>query len=758
MKRVQIRHILRPITKSTFMRTSLLLSAILLQICGISVAQSQKAVLDAPDRSQSVQQAPAPVRNLKGGGDIFWQTSFNWADATQERGWSLPEGWEIKDNTDNGNVWTWRNDTIKGRRTVQPVPDFFVTGNDGFVAVPMDEYNFRDGITTAVTADCYIQTPGIDCSAKTSVVVKFSQFFRLCCSNYFLDMLVTNDDGVHWATYDIRYGVSGNNTTTDRFQNVEINISDVAAGMPNVKVRFYMHGMAYYFWMIDDLSLSEAYDFDVKMEDYWVDFDGGAGSTVGHINYWPLSQMGMAGETSGTVGDYYAKAAFLNNGKQDAEDNRLNLKVLKNGTEVLNELSAGATIWSLERDTENIVNPFLANDFGDYRFDFASVTESGDEVPANNQASLRFTVNDSMGHRADFSAENFKNTASWSGGGRAGDMVSVDYHLYSAGELNSMTAYIGSFTAAETPQFQFVLMKYIDEVWEEVVATDVINMDSSYLFSWVTLPVAKDGESEFLTPGDYKTCVRMWGVVADNPNGSQGISIGLDVTTKYGGASQYFTSDGAWHTVAGQPLFMIGFNVNKSDGPKQAPVIFNVDMTAHIANGEFHPGSDKVDVKGYAASWSGTSDMSDPDGDGIYTVSVENLPVNMSLEYKYRVNGVEEAYPATGNRKYVIRYWNVLNNKYNNGVTTGIPSDVLVSTIHVFPNPSDGHFTVSVSNPVPSAVEISVLDIAGKVMMRKNVGIVANHTETIDSRLSTGVYFIRISNGSGVKVQKLIVQ
>ncbi|MFA6126176.1 MAG: T9SS type A sorting domain-containing protein [Bacteroidales bacterium] len=73
------------------------------------------------------------------------------------------------------------------------------------------------------------------------------------------------------------------------------------------------------------------------------------------------------------------------------------------------------------------------------------------------------------------------------------------------------------------------------------------------------------------------------------------------------------------------------------------------------------------------------------------------------------------------------------------------------------PNPSTGSFTVSVSNPVPAPMDIKVLDMDGKVILIKNPGNVADHYEMIDNQLSPGVYFIRISSGSAVKIEKLVV-
>jgi hypothetical protein len=54
-------------------------------------------------------------------------------------------------------------------------------------------------------------------------------------------------------------------------------------------------------------------------------------------------------------------------------------------------------------------------------------------------------------------------------------------------------------------------------------------------------------------------------------------------------------------------------------------------------------------------------------------------------------------------------------------------------------------------------MDIKVLDMTGKVILIKNLGVVADHIEMINSQLSPGVYFIRISNGSAVKIEKLVV-
>ncbi len=713
----------------------------------------------APVMQQVMNDQNAGQNSLKGGGDLIWETTFNWANPADPRGYTLPDGWTVKDNSDLGFLWVWRNDTIKGLYTKVAAPSWFPTGNDGFVCLPIDEYNYQDGVITQKNSDGYIMTPPINCTHASSVVVSFNQYFRYCCSILNLELQVTSDGGTHWATYDARYGVAANTYTPAKFRHVEINISDVAAGLPNVQVRFYMHGPRLYFWMIDDLRLTEGFQGDLVLEDYWLDFDGGHGESVGHINYWPKSQLGMAGYLSGIVGQQFFKAAFLNNGSSDSEDAKLDLTVLKNGNKILNDFSAPNEIWSLERDTQNIAAPWVPSDFGDYKIDYKGVTSNVEEVPANNTGSWYFTVNDTLGHRADFTAESSANTSGWTGGANAGDMVGVQYQLYAPAELNSVTAYIAEFTASQSPQFQYVVLKDVDGAWEEWTTSEVIDMDSTYQYSWVTLPITKDGELEFLDPGAYRFCVRMWGTDPADPNyGSNGLGVGWDMTTKPAYTLMYQSLGGNWYSTG--KLNMIGFNITGTGAPTQAPATFNVNMKAHIASGEFKPVTDFVDISGSFNNWTGSAHMNDEDADGIYSLTISDMPVSKVIEYKYRINGdwnTSEYANGGPNRKYTVRYWNVLNDTYNGGVASGVDQNNLVASFSVYPNPTTGSFTVEVSNNVAADLVITVTNMQGQVVYQKNVSGAFTHTETIDNNLAKGLYFLSVNNGKEVRVQKVVV-
>ena len=137
------------------------------------------------------------------------------------------------------------------------------------------------------------------------------------------------------------------------------------------------------------------------------------------------------------------------------------------------------------------------------------------------------------------------------------------------------------------------------------------------------------------------------------------------------------------------------------------------------------------------------------------------MPVNKVIEYKYRINGDWNTaeYPNGGpNRKYTVRYWNVLNDTYNGGKASGVDPTSLVASFSVYPNPTSGAFTVAITNTVPSDLVITLTNIQWQVVYQNNVKNAVNYQETIDNKLSKGFYFLTVNTGKEVKIQKVIVQ
>ena len=228
---------------------------------------------DGPYGAETIKKTIPPGNYLKGEGDVFYLQTFDFADPDSPTGWSMPEGWTQNDYRDLGHQWVWRagTDSINGWFTFEKGHAYSETPEDGFWVFPIDEYNYRDGVRTLEDGDSDFMMAPIDCSARPSVIFRMNQHFRYCCGSAVVSMFVSNDQGVHWAEYSMKFG-SITNSFGPR-NRVEVNISEVAAGMSDVWIKFVWKNARHYFWAIDDLSLSEGYTNEIQLEDSWQYFN-----------------------------------------------------------------------------------------------------------------------------------------------------------------------------------------------------------------------------------------------------------------------------------------------------------------------------------------------------------------------------------------------------------------------------------------------------------------------------------------------------
>ena len=97
----------------------------------------------------------------------------------------------------------------------------------------------------------------------------------------------------------------------------------------------------------------------------------------------------------------------------------------------------------------------------------------------------------------------------------------------------------------------------------------------------------------------------------------------------------------------------------------------------------------------------------------------------------------------------------MIDDVYNNGVSMGVEIDRVQSSIRVYPNPSQGLFTLDVENVSQSDLNIIVTDIKGQVVFEKQVKSVVSYQQTLDlTRFRAGMYFLRVNDS----VTKLMVK
>jgi len=437
------------------------------------------------------------------------------------------------------------------------------------------------------------------------------------------------------------------------------------------------------------------------------------------------------------------------------------VEVFKNGQSVYNQTSEKKTdIWAVARDTFRITNSFQPDSYGDYKVVMKTRQKQTDAVPENNTYTDTFYITDSIYSVADWVPETFVATSLYTAGNNDGDYLGVAYDISSPCQANSISAYIMQRTdnprASTQPGygFQYWLFKLdpASGLWLEGVSSEYTEVTEDMINKWVTLPLQKDGENEFLEPGKYIAAIQTFhhgGAQADN--NVFRFTIGCDQSHRFSsGKTMYrFISDDSFNTH--DWLSMVRLHIDQTGSTHASDVTFNVDMNLATANGVFNPSSDHVMVSGNFTS--GT--MRDDDGDGIYSLTISNIPLFSEISYRYSINGtLQEMVPAAG-RSHRVTYFNVLTDQFNQGQSMGRAEIMNAGTLAVYPNPAADQVTVQAEMDGICDCSIRIMNLQGQVLFGKTISGVTRVDENIDlSSLSKGIYLVRVND----ETRRLIIR
>jgi len=197
---------------------------------------------------------------------VFWNEDFSSG--------KIPKSWTSIALNDSSSEWFITDQPFPGSygRNYQAPP--IASESRGFhmqiaPGVRVGQ-NIKSWKKAGIYPNAYIQTSPIDCSEKSSVVLKFQQNFfwgewEVPEKNSGLIVSVSNDDK-NWTEYDVHNNI-GPTEDCPNPMNVELNITRVAARHKTVYLRFWWRNMYQWYWMIDDITLSEAYDTDLQSFD-----------------------------------------------------------------------------------------------------------------------------------------------------------------------------------------------------------------------------------------------------------------------------------------------------------------------------------------------------------------------------------------------------------------------------------------------------------------------------------------------------------
>jgi len=527
--------------------------------------------------------------NLKGNGQVFWEEHFDWADESNPSGWSLPEGWMIEDNSwdDTGYVWQWTKDSLQGPFSKRDGGYILnsTTRDNGFLTIDLDNHNAYMNYMEMLTVNSTITLPPMDFSEHPSVIMELQQMFKYL-NNPRMVIEVSNDAGAHWAEFDMKMGTGGGtnvqNLKNDEVALFSVNLSEVAAGQPNVTIKITWDGSILYFWMLDDISFREGWDYDLKMDHLQVQLqDENFSQDAGFYYMMPKTQILPFGDFEGSVRNY---------GDFDLNNVHFNVNIKKNGFEQFNSSSDNIRylFFGDPVDTLDIADTYTPVDYGHYEITFGMYSDEEEQNPENNISSYFFHVTDSVFARtpdvSEAAASPWKNLYQYT---HEGDIMGVEFDPIADCEASSISVYIAK--ANIDADFKVVLMEI--ETGEggtdnivELLTSDIMTVDSTILENgWITLPLEHDGQGENMLAGNrYIAGVQFYTYITEEDLINRGDAFWIGSTYSYPGSYEkqwlYQAYEGSW-TQGSNFNNMIRLNINNHENIVDGIVNLASDLT-----------------------------------------------------------------------------------------------------------------------------------------------------------------------------------
>jgi hypothetical protein len=249
--------------KKTTLSVFMLLSAAFAFAKGGQVAQIAGSNGKPEQKTATVKTIPQQI--TQSSARVGLQTNqTNVAFYTEDFAGGIPAGWSNVDAAGNGVVWTA---TTTGAVNTDTLSTVGTTAANGYLIFDSDgsgaSVGGEDGILT---------TSAIDCSGKPLVMLELNEYFAQYVASTGV-ISVSNDSTTWTEVHHAEDGLAGNTATLNPLA-LAINISAVAGNQATVYIRFEYIGDWDYYWMIDDLVLSEPPSVNAAIVNVPLDFNG----------------------------------------------------------------------------------------------------------------------------------------------------------------------------------------------------------------------------------------------------------------------------------------------------------------------------------------------------------------------------------------------------------------------------------------------------------------------------------------------------
>lgn len=309
----------------------------------------------------------------------------------------IPAGWESEDA---GGIahWEYRGPSTSPDNTVGTIgscdtggqdsaPPASPTVDNGFVI--FDSAFWDDPVgpcgnlgTGDAPGPHYapLTSPSIDLSDYENVLVRWSHLYKQWPGNSEVYLEANVDDAGWVQIWEIDFDVFS--STTESGAIVTVNLSDIAGGSSDVRLRWVFDGQ-YYWWMIDDIEVCEIlpYDLSVGKVSYEGIFDpiGEEGDLSG-LKYvkWPDELAPVQLQPSARVDNDGANT-------QNGVSVDLTITQTQTNTQLYNETATISGISGLNSSSASFPNTELPAIWGPYALEVSTEGQE-DATPENNTA------------------------------------------------------------------------------------------------------------------------------------------------------------------------------------------------------------------------------------------------------------------------------------------------------------------------------------------------------------------------------------
>lgn len=489
----------------------------------------------------------------------------SYAELTKEAIWSNdfsnPSDWVMDHATD-----TEDKDWVIC--TVETAPAGWITPygmNEDFVSPTVDNgfalYNSDYGSSSGPpTQDAWIQIANpIDLSTVDAPRFIFSTYYKRWDDLVYFEY---STNGTDWTAIELFPEIVHGGATTPDFINL-LNVPELG-NVATAYFRFRNVGDWDYGWYIDDISVVDAPNYDLKLMSTATNFFGIIDyHEAGQEQYYHYSShFGMIPDEClvQPAGYILFNAVVLNNGMQEATPS-VDVTITDPASNEVYSFTYthDVPLMSGELDTLDIAwgddefyvmsqEDFMLGNF-DITFE-AYIDGQEDGAPDNNSYATFFEATDYTYARDGGSLDGVCGPGIWLDGGNDGDMFAVDYTFFESTTIDSVQAYIVSNSTAGTAVICHALQFDSESTtWVSLAQSSLITIEEADLGTWKTFTfsdpaaIALGGEE---TSIDIKIALEFYYNGEDNV-----LWIGEDNTipSSVWGTSWKFAGDEGWTVI-----------------------------------------------------------------------------------------------------------------------------------------------------------------------------------------------------------------